>query len=342
MQPEFPIAQPATHKTPFQLSLTAAKANQQFSFKLFRQLCRSNVAENVVISAFSVGMAFAMLESGASGKTQQAIATVLEFLDLHPQDVNRAYAFLLETLLRSDHPEVQLAIANFIWVKETIPLHPEFIQQCQAVYDADIQAIDFSNPTAIGMINAWVRQKTNNKIHTIVSKINPETLLILINAIYFKGKWQILFDRALTKDRSFHLLDGRQKQHPMMTQSGSYAYQENDLFQAIRLSYGESKVDQSATFLNQRKPLSFYVFLPKPGIDWQQFHGNLTAANWQRWMNRFQMKKGTIVLPRFGLEYGVTLKSVLEALGLGVAFDAEQADFSPISPSPLVIRLNRK
>ena len=34
----------------------------------------------------------------------------------------------------------------------------------------------------------------------------------------------------------------------------------------------------------------------------------LTYENWQKWTSEFQVKEGTVLLPKFQLEYEATLK----------------------------------
>lgn len=142
--------------------------------------------------------------------------------------------------------------------------------------------------------------------------------MFLINAIYFKGKWMNEFDKSQTADQPFTLADGRQKQHPMMSQRGDYRYTENQQFQAVSLPYGKGRT-------------SLYVFLPKPNSNLADFQKTLTAENWQTWMKTFSKREGSIQLPRFKMEYEIQLKKSLSALGMGIAFDPLKADFSNLS-----------
>jgi serpin B len=141
--------------------------------------------------------------------------------------------------------------------------------------------------------------------------------LFLINAIYFKGAWSTEFDKAKTKDDVFTIGSGSQKRLPMMTQSGKYDYYEAANFQAVSLPYGSGRV-------------SMYVFLPAAGTTINQFLPSLTTANWDAWMKSFSKTQGAIVLPRFKVEYEITLNDALKALGMGVAFDPDRANFSGI------------
>jgi serpin B len=149
-------------------------------------------------------------------------------------------------------------------------------------------------------------------------------MLYLINAIYFYGAWTKPFDNAATRDRSFTLLDGSEKMHPMMYQDGRYRYLRGEGFEAVALPYGDES-------------MSMYVFLPDRGSSLAAFLGTLGPDSWEQWMEGFRSMSGSIVLPRFTVEYGIELADVLTTLGMGIAFDAEEADFSLMSPLPLYI-----
>ncbi|MBD1998640.1 serpin family protein [Leptolyngbya sp. FACHB-541] len=299
-------------------------ANTRFGFKLFSQILEQNgQPTNLMVSPTSVAIALTMTYNGASGTTQQAMAEALELEGMSLEEINQANA-ALELALENADPEVQLAIANSLWSREDTSFNPDFLQRNRDFYSAEVASLDFTNPSAIATINNWVSRNTQEKISEIIQDIRPNAVLFLINATYFKGNWTTPFNAERTSDRPFTLLDSSQKQHPTMTQSGRYAYLENDQFQAVSLPYGESK------------RLSMYVFLPRENSSLSAFQQSLTAENWETWMSQFGRQEGAISLPRFKLEYTTQLNDVLEALGMGVAF-TDQADFSGMSDEPLSI-----
>ena len=150
-----------------------------------------------------------------------------------------------------------------------------------------------------------------------MDKIDAQAILFLINAIYFKGTWTVEFDKAKTREDQFTTLAGKQKRHPMMHQSGKYRYFEGQGFQAISLPYGGGQV-------------SMYLFLPAAVSSLVEFQKNLSAANWDSWMREFAVTDGEIAVPRFKVEYEITMNDALKALGMGIAFDANRADLSGI------------
>ncbi len=301
-------------------------ANTRLSFKLFSEILKKQSNENIFISPASVAIALDMLYDGASGKTQQAIGQTLELQGMSSQEINQANVFL-KTLLKNVDPKVQISIANSLWAREGESFKPKFLQVIQNTYQAQVKYINFATPTAPLVINAWVKQSTNGKINKIVDQIEPDMVFLLLNAVYFKGNWSEPFPKDATENRPFTLLNGTQKQYPMMRQKklGYFPYYENEMFQAVSLPYGQGR-------------LSMYIFLPNQGVSLKTFYESLNAENWQKWLNQFNPNDAgiSISLPRFKFEYAIELKDTLKALGMEVAFTNE-ADFSAMSSSSLGI-----
>lgn len=297
-------------------------ANTKFGFKLFSEILREDKGKNIFVSPTSVAIALSMTYNGASGKTQQAMAKTLELQGMSLEEVNQANQ-LLKASLENPDPNVQLRIANSLWAKQGIPFKPQFLQRNKRFYQAKVTDLDFGNPNSLGIINNWVKENTQGKIDSIINEIQPDQLLFLINAIYFKGNWTNKFDASQTANKPFYLADGSQKQHPMMSQKDEYQYYENDQFQAVSLPYGEGRV-------------SLYVFLPKQKLTQEAFYQQLTTENWEEWMSQFRRRKGFVQLPRFKMEYDITLNEALKALGMEVAFSRD-ANFAQMSPTSVNI-----
>lgn len=297
------------------------EANRRFAFELYDAVLRGEDDDNVFISPLSVAMALSMTYNGAEAETQKAMAKALQVKDLSIEEVNQSNAALKDVIEHAD-PDVELNIANSLWGREGTPFKDDFLAQNEQFYDAHITALDFDDPKAAKTINKWVHEQTNGKIEEIVdANIHPLTILFLINAIYFKGEWQTPFDEALTREEDFHLMDGSAKSVPMMSQSGDFAYLEGPDFQAVQLPYG-----------NER--LGMTVFLPDRNTSLDEFQQQLNADNWQAWMDQFETVEGSVMLPRFELEYETQLNDALKDLGMGVAFQESRANFSRMVDIP--------
>ncbi len=301
-----------------------ASADTGFAFTLCNELAREQPAKNVFISPYSISTVLQMVCNGAAGNTRQDMARVLGTSGLEKEALNRACKALDESV-RSAESNVVLNIANAIWYRTGVELRPEFVSLNKDYFGATMDALDFNDPRSSGIMNAWADKHTHGRIRKIVAgRLPRDTEVLLANAIYFKGKWERKFDAKLTKERAFNLSDGRQKQMPMMQQSGEFEYHEGAGCQAVRLPYAGRR-------------LGMYVLLPEPGSSVEKLLGTLNAESWENQIRRQLLeRKGSLVLPRFKLEYRAELKPALTALGMALPF-SRAADFSDMSSIPLYL-----
>ena len=206
-------------------------------------------------------------------------------------------------------------------MKEGISFQPEFIQSNQDFYGSQVSELDFNNSQAPAIINSWVNENTNGKIDKIIENLEPNSVMVLLNAIYFQGNWEQKFSESATKEQPFTLADGTQKQHPMMFQSNRCLYYEDNNFQAVSLAYGEGRV-------------SMYIFLPREEVGLGGFYQVLNEKNWENWMLNFDFYKVNLGLPKFKTEYEIKLNEMLKSLGMEIAFDKRAANFSRMRPIP--------
>jgi serine protease inhibitor len=319
------MRQPHGHGAVQKVNEPLMAATSRFAFKLYNQLQKQGTNKNVFVSPSSVILALAMTYNGAEGKTRHAMARTLEIEGLSLSEVNNGFAELQRAAGDAD-PKVQLKIANSLWARQGFTLKPEFVERSKQNYSAEVTTLDFNSPAAPMTINSWVKNKTDNLIDSIVDRIDSNNILFLINAIYFKGQWKNEFEKAKTKDEDFQLPNGQQKKVPMMAQSGQYRYLRGEDFQAVTLSYGNGRINM-------------YVFLPDKGKNLEDFEKKVTFENWEAWIKSLRFEPGTVMLPRFKVEYQTDLNEVLKALGMAEAFDANVADFSGIAATNSGARL---
>jgi len=285
-----------------------------FGIDLYKELLKEKPGVNIFISPASVRFALAMTYNGSAGETRAEMASTLGVPDVRLETVNTTDSTLIGRM-NDSIPGVKLSVANSLWARQGLAFRESFLERNARYYGAEIVMLDFSSPGSPARINQWVARKTNDKITKIVDKIDGDAILFLINAIYFKGTWTREFDKNLTREESFHLLDGATSPHPMMKQSGKYDYLEGNGFQAVRLPYGDGRI-------------AMYVFLPGVVSSLERFHEELSGGTWDTWIRSFLPRTGRIVIPRFRLAYESSLKQSLVALGMGVAFDQARANFS--------------
>ena len=309
-----------------------AAANNAFAFNLLRQIAKEQPAANIFISPYSAATVLQMVANGAVGQTKTEMQQVLATKALPPDMVNAGAQAAAQSLNSLNNTNLILTTANSIWYQGGRPVNPDFLALNRQFFGSTIEPMDFADPHAVDVINAWANEKTRGRIsHLADGMIDPQnTRMFLANAVYFKGKWSDPFQPDDTKNRTFHLRGGGQKEIPMMTQSKTFTYRHGTGYQAVRLPYeGEN--------------LAMYVFLPETNSSLEHLLGILNGDRWQRVTKPgFSEKDGTVVLPKFKLEYSVELAPPLQSLGMKLAFDRKQADFSGIASNLYVSAARQK
>lgn len=151
--------------------------------------------------------------------------------------------------------------------------------------------------------------------------IDQTSIMFLLNAIYFNGRWTYQFDESNTRKATFNLADGSTREVNMMQQTHAFAYKENEHFQAIRLPYGEKKL------------WNMIIVLPRETTTLQALYADLLAST-ELWTAGYKVQTGDILLPRFQIQYETELNKALQALGMDIAYDQERADFSRMAEVP--------
>jgi serine protease inhibitor len=300
-------------KVPGDIMKQVTIAQNDFGFRAFEKLA-ADESGNIFFSPFSAAMALGMTYNGAAGETKEAMAKALGIEAMQVQTFNNASAQLMQTLM-SAAPSVQLLVANSLWTRQGFTFKPDFLQTNRQFYQAEVRNLDFADPRAADTINQWVSNSTNGLIKKMIDEIKGDTVMILMNALYFKGTWQRQFDEKATQQQTFHAANGKEMQVPMMSQSGHYLYLKGTDFQAIALPYKGNSI-------------SMLLFLPSEGKPLSGFLKQLSQGNWERWQSGFMSKEGDIRIPRFNIEFEKTLNNTLKAMGMEIAFDETHADFS--------------
>jgi len=307
-----------------------------FGFGLLRQVDqRREVDEpNTILSPLSASMALGMALEGADGDNYTEMRDALEFQGFSRAEVNDSYRGLLDLLLDLD-PAVEVGIANSAWSRQDFPFHTSYFDAITTHFDATVRELDFFDPASKDVINQWVREKTNNRIKSIVEEIRPLDILFLINTVYFNGNWTNRFRKSDTSPAPFRLEDGTQVNVPML--SGriprvGFAWLESGRVMA-ELPYGGR---------------AYRMVLVVPGHDESvdDLLGVLDDDTWRAWLGSLREQSGEILvqMPKFELEWGGLLNDALKALGMEKAFNPEEADFSRMTPATdaHISRVNQK
>lgn len=290
-----------------------------FGFELMREVLARDGRDNVVLSPFSASMALGMTLNGAAGGTFDAMSATLGFEGLTQSEINDSYAGLIDLLTGLD-PEVRFDIANAIFANVDFPFHDAFMQAVVAAFDAHVETRDFSDPATLDAVNAWVDESTGGLIDRILEALDPDLVMLLLNAIYFDGAWTTQFDPADTRRQSFTRADGSQVDVDMMhIDEVVLPLGHGATYSAVELPYGG-------------EAFSMVVAVPQGGVGLRDFFASLDEAAWNVLVEGLNPTEVDLVaIPKFTLTYDTFLNDALMAMGMDVAF-RPGADFTNLSP----------
>ncbi|XP_039725390.1 serpin B9 isoform X1 [Pteropus medius] len=300
-----------------------SEANGTFALRLLKILCQDNPSRNVFYSPVSISSALAMVFLGAKGNTAAQMAQALSLNT--EKDIHGSFQSLLAEM---NKPGTQylLRTANRLFGEKTCEFLSTFKESCLRFYHAELEQLSFAKAAEQSRkhINTWVSKKTKGKIQDLLpgNSIDAQTKLVLVNAIYFKGRWKEQFDKTYTSEMPFKISQKEQKPVQMMFQEATFnlAYIEEVQAQVLELPYtGEE--------------LSMLILLPDDNVDLSLVEKNLTFEKFIAWTRPDCMKSTEVevLLPRFKLEEDYNMGSVLQHLGITDAFQQGKADFLAMS-----------
>lgn len=290
-----------------------------FGFDFFKKAIAISGSEtNMMVSPLSVSMALGMTRNGAATSTLEAMTNTLGFDGINDTEINESYKYIIETFTALD-PKVKLQIANSIWYHNSFSVLQPFILTNQNYFNAEVTSMDFSKPTAADIINAWVNEKTNTLIPEIIDQIPGDAVMYLVNAVYFKGQWKYQFEKDKTEQKSFHLYNGTELQVASMIQHETHPFYQGEGFTAIELPYNQGNYVMS-------------ILLPDAGKTVDDVISQLSQENWNTWSTQFANRDIQLQLPKFKYKYEERqMNPILSDMGMGVAFDSDNADFTRIN-----------
>jgi len=273
--------------------------------------------KNVFLSSLSIYLALAMTSHGSDAVSYDQFMSLLNPKGLEEKEW-LAQLRALQGNLNASSP-VKISLSNSIWMKDTFKdqVKEDFLSRNKEYFGAFIAALDFSKASSLDEINGWVKKNTNKLIDKVLQEIDPATVMILINTIYFKGDWASKFDKADTKDGIFHGFSDETVK--FMNQTGSYLYHENDQRQSILLPYEGNKIGM---LIVMGKDNSTQI------TSNDQFLTELSAL---------QLSSVDLKMPKVDIATSMKLNDSLIALGLSDPFDSHLADFSRLAQADLYI-----
>ncbi|NXU80427.1 OVAL protein, partial [Oreotrochilus melanogaster] len=311
-------------------------ASTEFCFDVFKELKVQHVNENIIISPLSIISALSMVYLGAREDTRAQIDKVVHFdkitgfgeaIESQCPTSESVHASLKDTFSQLTKPSdnYSLAFASRLYAEETYPILPEYLQCVKELYKGGLETINFQTAAeqARQVINSWVESQTDGMIKSLLqpSSVDPQTEMVLVNAIYFKGLWERAFKDEDTQEVPFRITEQESKPVQMMSQIGSFKVEvvASEKVKILELPYASGE-------------LSMLVLLPDDVSGLEQLESSITVEKLIEWIssNTKEERNIKVYLPRMKIEEKYNLTSVLVALGITDLFSSS-ANLSGIS-----------
>ena len=309
-------------------------------------------ARNALVSPLGIGVVLEMLVPGAKSPVRRSIRDMLgmggdgperagdgtdgtssaggDTLAAGPDGSGPAGGLscrLAWVLYDASDDAVKVRVANGAFANRRLDLFPAYSETLRAAFDARVERLDFTDERSVERINAWVSEATEGTIPRLVSRLDPDDVLVLANAMRFEGGWAQPFDPERTVPAPFRLRSGTAPEIPTMHADDLPArYREDGDFQAVALPYDGGRFE-------------FVAVLPRAGLDAPEALRRLVAD--PSWLGGrgFRRSRGALALPRLVLDAETSLLPALRALGLGAALDDPQAFAGIAAPAPKLSRV---
>ncbi|NXW58254.1 A1AT protein, partial [Eurystomus gularis] len=299
-------------------------SNADFAFRFYKQVREEAGNKNIFFSPLSISTAFAMLSLGARSDTLSQLHKGLNFnlTEIEEQEIHEGFQHVLQ-LLNDPHREVQLSMGNALFIDDRLKLLQKFLDDVTNFYNSEAISSNFQNsPEATEEINKYIETKTHGKIVDLFDSLDKDTMMVLVNYIFFKGYWENPFNNLSTRDDDF-LLDGKNSvKVKMMHKSKPFNIHRDEKLSCwvVEIPY---KGNASALFV-----------LPDEGT-MNQVEDALLKETVSNWIHSFKKRKIYLDLPKFSISGSYDVKNLFEKMGVTDVF-SDQADLSGVSEKTLL------
>uniref|UniRef100_A0A8D0HPU5 Serpin domain-containing protein n=1 Tax=Sphenodon punctatus TaxID=8508 RepID=A0A8D0HPU5_SPHPU len=316
-----------THAAPASKNMTCHKiapSNANFAFRFYKQIAAEADAKNVFFSPVSISTAFAMLTLGAKSTTQSQIYEGLAFnlTEIEEQEIHEGFHHLIQMFSLSDS-EILLNMGNALFIDEKLKLLPKFLDDIKSFYASEGFSSNFTDSAeAEKQINDYIKKKTKGEIVDLVKNLGPDTVMVLVNYILFKGKtsyWEHPFNYENTREEDF-FVDGKTSVKVDMMYQESYYRSLNDKHLSCSVVELPYKGSAKALFI-----------LPDEGKMKQVEDALSTMEVFPKWKK--SLRKRYLYIPRFSISGTYDIKEIFQRMGVTEVF-TDQADLSGITGSP--------
>jgi serpin B len=299
-----------------------SEASGKFALEIYKLFAEEN-NNNVFFSPLSLNLAIGMTYAGADGETKSQIAQVFNY-PLDDKNLHNQLGKLQRDLTGLKSKGIEIAIANQLWADKLYKFKCSYTKGVKKAYNAPVQLMEFrAKPDECRKeINKWVEVQTKDRIMDLLPEgsISDMTALVLTNAIYFKGQWDVKFDPDNTNDGLFTTLEGLQINCAMMNAMMKYNVYQGDDIKMLELPY-------------VGKDFSMLVILPNENKPFKEVENSLTLENLNHYISLLMESDVRVTLPKFKFVSMFELKPALSKMGMPIPF-SNAADFTRMSSKP--------
>ncbi|NWI99939.1 A1AT protein, partial [Crypturellus undulatus] len=294
-------------------------SNTDFAFRFYRQASAQDPDKNIFFSPVSISVGFALLALGSRSTSQAQVLEGLAFnlTETQDEEIHQGFCHLLLELSRPDS-QVQLSMGNALFMGEHLSPLKTFLKDSKNIYKANIISSNFHNSTeAKNEINNYVRNKTHGKINRIVKNLAPDTLMVLVNYIYFKAYWENPFNIKGTRKDHFHVNEKTSVEVEMMSRDGFYQ------------SYFDRKLSCEVVQIPYMGNVTTLFVLPSKG-KMKRLEDALTKETVSKWEKSLERRRIEVHVPKLSIYGTYDLKKMFMNLGATDVF-SDRADLSGIT-----------
>ncbi|XP_015264773.1 PREDICTED: heparin cofactor 2 [Gekko japonicus] len=310
--------------------------NAKFGFDLYQSLKnKANSSDNILLAPVGISTAMAMLSLGLGGQTHEEVLTSLGFRDFinasstyNVTTIHNLFYKLTHRLFRRNFGYT-LRSVNDLYIQKQFHVESGFISNMKKYYFSEAQSTDFSDPTFITKANERISKLTKGLIKEALEHVNPTTLMMILNCLYFKGTWKNKFPVEMTHKRSFRVNDKLSVKVPMMKTKASFLAATDDELQCgiLQLPYVGN--------------ISMLIVLPHKPSGMNTLEKQLTPQVVERWQKSMTNRTREVVLPKFTLQKSYDLIEHLKTLGINEIF-TQNGNYSGIAEGIIIDRFNHQ
>ncbi|NXS26733.1 A2AP protein, partial [Pomatostomus ruficeps] len=288
----------------------------RFSIDLLREVQLGSNSTNVVLSPLSIALALSHLALGAANQTEKHLLEVM-----HLESVPCLHHLL--GILRTRLTESTLSLGSQLYLQKGFEVKKTFLEDSEKFYGTKPMTLSGVSQDDLVAINNWVKEATRGQIPSFLQQLPENTVMLLLNAVYFHGFWRNKFNASFTGPDVFHL-DNQFVVPVEMMKALQYPLSWFTL---------ESQDMQVAKF-PFKSNVSFVVIVP-----------NQYTRNTSRVLENFPYKQlcrlfprevpTTVKIPKIKLDYQLELNQVLSQMGLQELFTSP--NLKKITEEPLFV-----